>query len=85
MTTISKKQNLLTKFFPKNKSFESTGLPDATSQEVSIKNADEDSKAETQSVNSKMSGSRKFSWLVNDSSYDDVMYCDFYRKAGLDM
>jgi hypothetical protein len=58
---MSKKQNL-TKFFAKNKSFESTdhetGLPNAASQEVSIKNTDEGSKAE--SVNSKMSGSRSF-------------------------
>ena len=62
MTTISKKQNLLTKFFAKNKSVESTdhetGLPDAASWEVSIENTDEGSK--TESVNFKMSGSRSF-------------------------
>jgi hypothetical protein len=62
VTTISKKQNLLTKFFSKNKSVESTdhetGLPEAASLEVSIKNTDEGSKAE--SINSKMSGSRSF-------------------------
>ena len=62
MTTISKKQNLLTKFFAKNKSVESTNhetsLPDAASREVSIENTDEGSKAE--SVYSKMSGSQSF-------------------------
>ena len=82
---MSKKQNL-TKFFTKNKSVESTdhetGLPDAASLEVSIENTDEGSKAE--SVNSKVSGSQKFSWLVYDSSYN-VMYCDFCIKAGLDI
>ena len=59
---MCKKQNLLTKFFAKNKSVESTdhetGLPDAASREVSIENTDDGSKAE--SVNSKMSGSRSF-------------------------
>ena len=58
---MSKKQNL-TKFFAKNKSVESTDhetdLPDAASQEVSIENTDEGSKAE--SLNSKMSGSWNF-------------------------
>jgi hypothetical protein len=53
---MSKKQNLLTKFFAKNKSVESTDyetdLPDAAWWEVSIKNTDEGSKAEC--VNSKM-------------------------------
>ena len=57
-----KNQNLLTKFFAKNKSSESTdhetGLPDAASPEVSIENTNEGSKAE--SVNFKMSGSRRF-------------------------
>jgi hypothetical protein len=56
---MSKKQNLLTKFFAKNKLVESTdhvtGLPDAASQEVSIENTDEGFKAEN--LNSKMSGS----------------------------
>ena len=56
---MSKKQNLLTKFFAKNISVESTDhetdLPDAASREVSIENTDEGSKPE--SVNSKMSGS----------------------------
>ena len=56
---MCKKQNLLTKFFAKNKSGESTdhetGLPDAKSREVSIENTDE-----AESVNSKMSGSRSF-------------------------
>ena len=59
---MSKKQNLLTKFFAKNKSVESTdhetSLPDAALQEVSIENTDEGSKAE--SVNSKMLGSQSF-------------------------
>ena len=59
---MSKKQNLLTKFFAKNKSVESTdhetGLPDAASWEVSIENTDDGSKAE--SVNSKMSGGHNF-------------------------
>ena len=71
---MGKKQNLLTKFFAKNKSVESTdhekGLPDAASREVSIENTDV--------------GKLKFSWLVYDSSYD-VMYCDFCRKAGPDI
>ena len=62
MTTISKNQKLLAKFFAKNQSVESTGhetgLHDATSQEVSIKNTDEGSK--TESVNSKMLGSHSF-------------------------
>jgi hypothetical protein len=61
---MSKKQNLLTKFFVKNKSIESTdhetGLPDAASLEVSIKNTAEGSKAESESVNSKMLGSQSF-------------------------
>ena len=48
VTTISKKQNLLTKFFAKNKPVESTDcetcLPDATLTEVIIsQNTDEDS------------------------------------------
>ena len=59
---MSKKQNLLTKFFAKNKLVESTdhetGLPDAAPQEVSIENTDEGSKAE--SVYFKISGSRSF-------------------------
>ena len=62
MTTMSKKQNLLTKFFTKNKSVESTnhetGLPNAALREVSIENTYEGSKAE--SINSKMLGSRSF-------------------------
>jgi hypothetical protein len=64
VTMMSKKQNLLTKFFVKNKSVESTvsdhetGLSDAASQEVSIENTDEGSKAER--VNSKMLRSRSF-------------------------
>ena len=78
---MNKKQNLLTKFFAKNTSVESTdhetGLPDAASQEVSIENTDEGSKAE--SVNSKMAGRQSFS-----GSYD-IMYCDFCRKAGVDI
>ena len=82
---MSKKQNLLAKFFAKNISVESTDhetdLPDAASREVSIENTDEGSKAE--SVNSKMSGSRSF--LVSYNSSYDVMYCDFCRKAGLDI
>jgi len=45
VTTISKKQNLHTKFFAKNKSVELTdyeaGLSDATSTEVSSQNSDE--------------------------------------------
>jgi hypothetical protein len=56
---MSKKQNLLTKFFAKNKSVKSTdhetGLPNAASWEESIDNRDEGSKAE--SVKSKMSRS----------------------------
>jgi len=82
---MSKKQNLLTKFFAKNISVVSTdhetGLPDAASREVSIENTDEGSKAE--SVNSKMSGRRSFRGSY-DSSYN-VMYCDFCRKAGPDI
>ena len=62
---MSKKQNLLTKFFAKNKSVESTdhetSLPAAALQEVSIENTDEGSKAE--SVNSKVSESRSFRGL----------------------
>ena len=45
VTTISKKQNLHTKFFTKNKPVELTdyeaGLSDATSTEVSSQNSDE--------------------------------------------
>ena len=56
------KTNLLTKFFAKNKSVESTdhetGLPDAASREESIENSDEGSRAE--SIKSKMSGSQSF-------------------------
>ena len=56
---MRKKQNLLTKYFAKNKPVEltdhETGLPDAASREISIENNDEGSKAV--SVNSKMSGS----------------------------
>ena len=56
---MSKKQNLLTKFFAKNKSVKSTdhetGLPDAALWEESIENREEGSKAE--SVKSKMSRS----------------------------
>ena len=48
---MSKKQNLLAKFFAKNISVESTDhetdLPDAASREVSIENTDEGSKAES--------------------------------------
>ena len=50
VTTISKKWNLFTKFFAKNKSVESTdhesSLPDATLPKISIENTDKDSKAE---------------------------------------
>ena len=57
-----------------NKSVESTnheiGLPDATSLEVSIENTDEGSKAEVFMV-------RYF--MI------PVKYCDFCRKAGLDI
>ena len=80
---MGKKQNLLTKFFAKNKLVESTdhetGLPDAASREVSIENTDEGSKAE--SVNSKMSGSRSFrgSCMIPVTTF---LYCDFCRKAG---
>ena len=56
MTTMSKKQNLLTKFFTKNKSVESTdhetGLTDAALREVSIENT-----YKAESINSKMLGS----------------------------
>ena len=59
---MNKKQNLLTKFFTKNKSVESTdhetGLLEAASREESIENTNEGSKAE--GVNSKMSGSQSF-------------------------
>ena len=48
---MRKKQNLLTKFFTKNKSVESTdhetGLIDAALREVSIENTDDGSKART--------------------------------------
>ena len=81
---MSKKQNLFTKFFAKNKSVESTdhetGLP-----EVSIENTDKGSKAEKRKFQDVWKS--KFSWLVYDSSNgsNDVMYCDFCRKAGPDI
>jgi hypothetical protein len=83
---MSKKQNLLTKFFAKNKSVESTDhetdLPDAASLELSVKNTDEGSKSEKRKFQDIWKS--KFSWLVNDSS-KDIMYCDFCRKAGPDI
>ena len=82
---MSKKQNLPTKFFAKNKSVESTdhetGLPDAASREVLIENIDEGSKAE--SINSKMLGSRRFRGACMIPV--TVVYCDFCRKAGPDI
>ena len=83
---MRKKQNLFTKFLAKNKLVESTyhetGLPDAPLTEVSIKNTDKGSKAEKCKFQDVWKS--KFSWLVYDSS-NDVMYCDFCRKAGPDI
>jgi len=83
VTTISKKQNLFTKFFAKNESVESTdyetGLPDAALPEISIENTDIGSKAEKRKFQDAWKS--KFSWLIYDSS-NDVMHCDFCRKAG---
>ena len=86
MTTLRKKQNLLTKYFAKIKSVEltdhETGLPDAALLEISIENTDEGSKAV--SVNSKMSGSQSFRGpCIIPVTY--VMHCDFCRKAGPDI
>ena len=70
---MSKKQNLFTKFFAKNKSVESTdhetGVP-----EVSIENTDKGSKAEKRKFQDVWKS--KFSWLVYDSSNasNDAMY-----------
>ena len=86
---MSKKQNLLTKFFAKNKSVELTdheiSLPDAALQEVSIENTDEGSKAA--SVNSKMSGSRSFcgSCMIPVTTLCTFLYCDLCRRAGPDI
>jgi hypothetical protein len=85
---ISKKQNLLTKCFAKNKPVESTdykaGLPDATSTEVSSQNTDEVSGSKAVCLFvfmvlkplSKMSGSQSFrvSLVIYDSN-NDIMYC----------
>ena len=64
MTTISKKQNLLTKFFAKNKPVESTdyetGLPDATLTEVQAKILMKVWVLKLKSVNSKMFRSQSF-------------------------
>ena len=64
MTTISKNQNLLTKFFTKNKPVESTdyetGLSDATLTEVLAKILMKVRVLKLKSVNSKMSRSRSF-------------------------
>ena len=67
---ISKKQTLFTRFFAKNKSVESTddktGLSDAASPEISIKNTDKGSKAEKRKFQEVLKS--KFSWLLYDSS-----------------
>jgi hypothetical protein len=64
VTTIRKKQNLLTKFFAKNKPVESTdyetGLPDATSTEVQAKRLMKVRVLKPKSANSKMFRSQSF-------------------------
>jgi hypothetical protein len=86
---MRKKQNLLTKYFAKNKPVEltdhETGMPDAASREISIENTDEGSKAV--SLNSKMSGSRSFRGLcmIPVTTLCTYLYCDICRKAGPDI
>jgi hypothetical protein len=82
---ISKKQNLLTKCFAKNKPVESTdykaGLPDATSTEVSSQNTDEVSGSKAVCLFvfmvlkplSKMSGSFQVSLVIYDSNNDTAL------------
>ena len=82
MTMMSKKQNLHTQFFAKNKPVKSTDnevdLSDATSTEVSSQNSDE--------VSGSKAEKRKYQRYleVRDSS-NDVMHCDVCRKAGPDI
>ena len=90
MTTISKNQNLLTKFFAKNNPVESTdyetGLPDVTLTEAKAKILMKVQVLKLKSVKSKMSRSREFSWLIDDyNNYMYVMYCYICRKAGPDI
>jgi len=84
-TMMSKKQNLYTHFFAKNKMVErtdhETGISDATSTEVWSQNSDEGSgftfKVEMRKFHNVWS---EFLWLIYDSS-SKVMYCDVCRKA----
>jgi len=78
---MRKKQNLLTKFFAKNKSVESTdhetGLPDAASRKISIENTDEGSKD--------VCGSFRGSCMIPVTTLCTFLLCDFCRKAGPDI
>ena len=87
---MSKKQNLYTQFFAKNKMVESTdhetGISDATLTEIWSQNSDESSgftfKAEMRKFHNVWKS--EFLWLIYDSS-NNVMYCDVCRKAGPDI
>ena len=79
---MSKKQNLLTKFFAKNKLVESTdhetGPPDAAPQEVSIENTDEGSKAEKHKLQGVWKS--KFSWLVYRSITVETLWIVIFAE-----
>ena len=87
---MSKKQNLYTQFFAKNKMVESTdhetGISDATLTEIWSQNSDESSgftfKAEMRKFHNVWKS--EFLWLIYDSS-NNVMYCDICRKSGQDI
>jgi len=85
---MSKKQKLDTKFFAKNKLLESTdheaGLSDATRRKQEAKIVMKVRVLQLKCVNSMVSGSQEFLWLIYDSS-NNVMHCDVCRKEGPDI
>ena len=88
VTTMSKKQNLYTQFFAKNKMVESTdhetGITDATSTEVWSQNSDEGSGSKAEMHKFHDIWKSEFLWLIYDSS-NNVIYCDVCGKAGPDI
>ena len=79
---MSKKQNLHTKLFAKNKLVESTdheaGLSDATSTEVWSHNSDEGSGSKAEMRKFHNVWKSEFLWLIYDSS--NVIYCDVAER-----
>ena len=85
---MSKKQNLHTQFFAKNKLVESSdheaGLSDGTLTEVWSQNSDEGSGSKAEMCKFHDVWMSEFLWLIDDSS-NNVMYCDVCRNTGPDI